>query len=358
MDREDILENILEEYRTAVEESKVIQQVRGKIASGAAMTYADAQDAAIETGKAVSGAIRNHLPDAVTEDRLARETAEVIVKKPMIEAGTDLSEIAKGVQESLNENADLGLDAIVPELNEDQIDGIISGICNAEDYRDRLESFMDGVENFYEGVVDDFVHDNAQFQYEAGLSPVIERIPVGKCCKWCSNLAGKYPYEKVRDTGNDVFRRHKNCHCQVIYNPGDGSKKRQDVHSKEWTDVDKDDMIKRNRESASEPVHRKIKNSDLPNGLPRKSTPNSISDKIDDDGKVLQRRLYGNDGMAKVDYDTTDHHRPDQHPEGIHKHTFDYTKEKPRSKPLPVTEKEKQENADIIPEKENEKEND
>lgn len=92
----------------------------------------------------------------------------------------------------------------------------------------------------------------------------------------------------------------------------------------------------------------KIKNSDLPNGLPLKGEPNSIVDKTDDVGKVLQRRVYGADGLARTDFDTTDHNQSFAHPTGAHKHEFDYSKKNPHSRPLPLTNKDLKDNADII----------
>lgn len=92
----------------------------------------------------------------------------------------------------------------------------------------------------------------------------------------------------------------------------------------------------------------KLKNSELPNGLPIKGEPNSIVDKVDDTGKTLQRRKHGSDGMAIVDYDTSDHNQPKAHPTGAHKHEFDYSKKSPRQKPQPLTEEELKENEDII----------
>lgn len=92
-----------------------------------------------------------------------------------------------------------------------------------------------------------------------------------------------------------------------------------------------------------------MKNSELANGLPIKGNANSIVDKTDDDGKTLQRRIYGEDGMAKVDFDTSDHGLPKAHPTGAHKHVFDFTKKKrPRGNPKPLTEEELAENEDII----------
>ena len=52
-------------------------------------------------------------------------------------------------------------------------------------------------------------------------------------------LAGVYNYPDVPE---DVYRRHNNCRCQVIYDPKDGSRK-QDVHDKKRIleeDIDKE----------------------------------------------------------------------------------------------------------------------
>ncbi len=81
--------------------------------------------------------------------------------------------------------------------------------------------------------------------------------------------------------------------------------------------------------------------------------PNSTVDKTDDNGNVLQRRKYGADGKAVVDYDTGDHNRSDIHPTGAHKHQFDHTKKNPRGRWMPLTEKELKENNDIIKRGEN-----
>ena len=94
--------------------------------------------------------------------------------------------------------------------------------------------------------------------------------------------------------------------------------------------------------------HDVFRNSDLPNGLPIRAEPFSIADKVDDDGKVFQRRYYGHDGMAAKDFDTTDHGDPYKHPNGAHKHEFDYSKRNAHGKALPLSEEELNENRDII----------
>ena len=93
------------------------------------------------------------------------------------------------------------------------------------------------VVNFTQSVVDDSIKKNAGCQYQSGLSPKIRRISMGKCCKWCGRLVGTYDYATVRNTGNDVFRRHKHCRCTVEFITNG---KRQNVHTKKW----KKDKIK------------------------------------------------------------------------------------------------------------------
>lgn len=225
MDYEAILRKILRRYGNLTENIRALQVVERKLKLNAA-TYADAQNYAIAVGRVLKEVFREYLPEALTDGKLYRAAAEILVEQPMKTAGRDVGSVAKMVQQAMNEDAGIGMNAIVPELNQDQIDGIITGVCNAESFADVEELFLDQAAGFLEGHVDDFVRENAGFQHEAGLSPTVQRIADGKCCEWCSRLAGTYDYEQVRDKGNDVWRRHNNCHCQILYSPG-GSKRRR-----------------------------------------------------------------------------------------------------------------------------------
>lgn len=73
---------------------------------------------------------------------------------------------------------------------------------------------------------DDYIQENAKFRNDAGLDCYITRTTNGKCCSWCSEVAGRYEYGFEP---HDVYRRHDNCNCTVTYENG---KKRQDVWSK------------------------------------------------------------------------------------------------------------------------------
>lgn len=82
------------------------------------------------------------------------------------------------------------------------------------------------IENVAKSFHDDYVRKNAEFRSKAGIKCYIVRETNGKCCKWCSSLAGRYLYV---DAPDDIFRRHDNCTCMVTFENG---RERQDVWSK------------------------------------------------------------------------------------------------------------------------------
>ncbi|MBP5433862.1 hypothetical protein [Ruminococcus sp.] len=90
-----------------------------------------------------------------------------------------------------------------------------------------------GTETITKSYHDDYMQKNASFRNDAGLKCYIVRTAVPKCCEWCSNIAGRYPYN-VDEMPEDVFRRHDNCDCKTIFENG---KQRQDVWSKRTWEV-------------------------------------------------------------------------------------------------------------------------
>ncbi|MDD6059686.1 MAG: hypothetical protein PUB97_04790 [Ruminococcus sp.] len=87
------------------------------------------------------------------------------------------------------------------------------------------------VANVSKSFHDDYIRKNAAFRNDAGLKVWLNRETDGKCCKWCSALAGRYPYSNAPD---DIFRRHDNCGCSVTFENG---RQRQDVWSKRSWEV-------------------------------------------------------------------------------------------------------------------------
>lgn len=87
---------------------------------------------------------------------------------------------------------------------------------------------------------DDYIKTNARFRNRLGLKPTIKRFGVG-CCQWCAEVAGTYRFGEQPE---DVFRRHDNCGCVIIYDTQvlRGARTADGGSSRAWTEVDPSDL--------------------------------------------------------------------------------------------------------------------
>lgn len=92
-----------------------------------------------------------------------------------------------------------------------------------------------GSETITKSFHDSFIKKNATFRNDAGLTCYIIREGTG-CCQWCSDVAGKY---KFGTQPSDIFRRHDNCDCTIIYDGQvlRGKQNTDGSRSKTWEEV-------------------------------------------------------------------------------------------------------------------------
>lgn len=229
----ELLERIRGEFSWRIETdariNELFEQTNGFSTASRAM-----DDYAQRCGEILAEVFEQELSsDVLPDGRMYWNIAENVVN-PMLANNYELvTQACSQAITTLNEHAGIGIQPIVPEMNRDRIRGIDNLLANAERYDDVAPKFLEAVVNYSQSVATDAVRENADFQYRAGMSPKIIREAEAGACEWCQGLAGTYDYSKVRDTGNDVYRRHENCRCRVMYEPHRGSG-RQDVHSKRW----------------------------------------------------------------------------------------------------------------------------
>lgn len=185
-----------------------------------ATSYEDVNDYAVALGEILTTAFNIH----ITEN--PGEIIGQILNDRLKENHRLITDFGRMVQDILNKQAKIGLEAQIPEVNQSRIDGLVGKITEG-DFEQSKWLLGSPVVNFNQSVVDDMVRKNAEFHFRSGMSPKIVRKEVGNCCKWCKNLVGTYKYP---DVPKDVYRRHRNCRCTVEYIPKKGI--RQDVHSK------------------------------------------------------------------------------------------------------------------------------
>jgi len=235
-----LIEDVTGEFHRLYDSSGTIQGLLQKIRQGTA-TYAEAQEYSLEVSRLIGRAYEKHISSATLPDgRMYYNIASRLIPSTLDENYKLVSDYAAKAQRILNQKAGIGLKAQTAPKNEDRVNGIVNAVSNAEWYDDVAGWLLTAMENFSQNIVDQTVKANADFHAKAGLSPKIIRKAERKCCKWCRALAGEFDYSDLPD---DIYRRHDNCRCTVLYDPADGSKKLQNVHTKKWTDPGDRDKI-------------------------------------------------------------------------------------------------------------------
>lgn len=238
----DLLDKLKDEFNKLYFKNPNIRNYLQQLEKGIA-TYKEANEYSIEVGEVLSNTFKiiesNMLPDERMYFNIAQKT---IV--PALENNFNLiSDYCVKTQQILNEAAGLHIKSIPPKINKDRIDGLVNIVSGYEKFDDAKYMLDEPIVNFSQSIVDDSIKMNADFHYKSGLQAQIIRTSTGKCCDWCLNLVGIYKYEDVKNIGNNVFRRHKSCRCEILYKPATG--KLQNVHTKKLIDLEE---IKKRKE--------------------------------------------------------------------------------------------------------------
>lgn len=235
-----LLEKIEAVFEEGIAKDSAIQSVLERANLGTATQF-DAHEYALQVGKASSSALRKVITeDALPDGRLYFNIADRTIRPTIERSHAMINKTAAQIQAALNERAGIGMNPVLPELDQDRLGRLIDKVSSGESFEDSEWLMDEPVVNLVESFTDEFVRANAEFQARAGLSPKIQRTVVGKCCDWCAALAGVYDY--LDDLPDDIFRRHQYCRCTVTFSTG---RFFQDVHSKRWYDVDQNALTTR-----------------------------------------------------------------------------------------------------------------
>ncbi|HEM2606780.1 TPA: hypothetical protein U0467_000052 [Streptococcus suis] len=310
---DDILPSLLKEvqdkFETSYSKSDIISSAFAKLKSKKA-TYATVNEFAIEIGeilsKALTGSVSSsNLPDG----KMYYNIAQRLLTETLGRNYEIISGYAGDVQKLLNDEAKIGLAVQVPDINQERIDGLVNRLSFENHFDDVAWMLGEPIVNFSQNIVDDSIKVNAEFHGKAGLSPQIVRKEGGKCCDWCREVVGVYRYPKVPQ---DVYRRHNHCRCTVDYHPGNG--KKQNVHSKFWSDPLKNAKIEARKQiglpiqAGAKNYFRDESNDDiLPKDFIKAEKHAYITyDRIKNSNQELEKRkIYSNIGKFKEMKDFT-----------------------------------------------------
>lgn len=223
----ELLEKIQKEFHENFSKSEKIKALEAKVRDGTA-TYIEIQRYAEETGDILAQVFKKHITEEVLPDgRMYYNIAQRILQPTLGENHKLITDITTQVQNALNKKAGLGIKAIVPELNQERVDGLVNHLDHAKSFEEVARTLDEPIKQHAMSIVSDAIEANAKFQYDAGLQPMIVREAEHKCCEWCSRLEGSFKYPD--EVPADIYRRHDRCRCTVDYVVG---KTRRNIHSK------------------------------------------------------------------------------------------------------------------------------
>lgn len=235
----ELFDKIDKTFKLKAKESHIIRD-KLKVLKNKKANYKDANEFAVEVGKILADTFQDKIKTGDLPDgKMYYNIAKRLIEPNMVKNHNLVSEYSKEVQSILNKKDNISIKAQKADLNQDRIDKLIDKITGYNSYEDGKWLLNEPIINFSQAVVDETIKKNANIHYKSGLNPKIIRKEHGNCCDWCKEIVGTYSYPDVPE---DIYRRHRHCRCTVDYYPGDG--KKQDVWSKKWKDIEKNDKIK------------------------------------------------------------------------------------------------------------------
>ncbi|MBQ1538652.1 MAG: hypothetical protein IIZ73_10120 [Ruminococcus sp.] len=239
MDEQTAVKRVLAEYEKLVQSSPRIQALEKKLAEGTITMKEGAELNDLRArafGKALSGSVTGI-------ERGSREGACVSLLKDRC---ADVDELALAAQKTALTRQGLNLTPPTAPFEEERARKIGHSLEDDtvpdETIQRRARS---ATETMLRSQYDRDMKQGAKTCSDAGLRTYIVRDADPGCCAWCSAAAGRYTYG---EEPKDVYRRHDNCSCTVVY---ESSRGKQNVWSKQtWSKEQEQEYLRLRDEMA------------------------------------------------------------------------------------------------------------
>lgn len=222
MDENKAIAQVIAAYEKLIAESPRIQTLEKKLADGT-ITMKEGAELTDLLARAFGTAFSGKVLDIAQNER--ESTCTALLR----EGCNDVDELAQAAQRADLGRQGLNLTPPTAPFEEDRARKIGHSLEDQtvpdETIQRRARS---ATENMLKSQYDRNMKQGAKTCAEAGLKTYIIRDSGRGCCKWCDEVAGKFVYGTEP---KDVYRRHDNCSCSVVYESGRG---RQNVWSKQY----------------------------------------------------------------------------------------------------------------------------
>ena len=188
-------------------------------------TLSDVSRLATECGQELSEIIAKHITPEL-QSKMTYDIAREVLGTTLRDNYDLINIAAQTVQEDADKSQDIRIEPRKAPFPETRVDHIAYSVVDTTAAEKTLRRRLDSpVRNVTDSFYTDYVEENAKFRSDAGLKSVVIRETSGKCCEWCSSIAGRYEYPGVPA---EIWGFHDNCTCSVTYT----SEKTASIHSR------------------------------------------------------------------------------------------------------------------------------
>lgn len=213
---------IQKRFLNLLKTDRALNRVKNRVRDGT--DYEIANEYAIRAGELLSQAIN---AETKTLSYMSEEVAREVLY-PVLTLDHDLVNTASvQIQQNMNAANGINVSAMSADLDTNRIEGFITKVSSYDTYDAARWVMGEPIVNYSQSTVDYTIRKNMDANARLGMeAQLIRKIDPGetakgnRACKWCQSLAGTYRYNDVKDTGNEVFQRHRGCRCQLIYKNG------------------------------------------------------------------------------------------------------------------------------------------
>lgn len=206
-----------------------LRALKQKIESGSA-DFSDTAAYSQRVSKLLGKTLSKHI------DGIPAGSREQICKWLLQEQYKDTNSICDVVQKALDEAQGIHLNPVKPKFPAERVQQVAHALEDPTVKPEVIQRRANApVANVSMSFHDNYIRENAKIRAKLGMKPTITRYGSG-CCSWCSAVAGRY---KFGEQPKDVFRRHDNCDCIIIYdNQVLRGRETSSGRSKTWEEVD------------------------------------------------------------------------------------------------------------------------
>ena len=222
MDKKSAVEQVLAAYEKLTRQNSRIKALEKKLADGT-ITMKEGAELNDLRARAFGRAFSGKVLDIAQGEREGTCTAL------LREGCNDVDELAQAAQRAVLARQGLNLTPPTAPFEEERARKIGHSLEDQTVPDETIERrAKSATETMLRSQYDRNMKKGAETCASAGLKTSIIRDADPGCCKWCSDVAGRYTYG---EEPKDVYRRHDNCSCTVVYESGRG---RQNVWSKQY----------------------------------------------------------------------------------------------------------------------------